>query len=97
MLMSLPPMIKELLNPDRYPEPTTSVKLIQTHISFVLLTDNYVYKIKKTVNFGFLDFTSMDKRHFFCQQEIELNRRLAGRSAARGKISFVRRGGLRSM
>ncbi|MBE9537319.1 MAG: phosphotransferase [Proteobacteria bacterium] len=75
--MSLPLMIKELLNPDRYPEPTTSVELSQTHISFVLLTDHYVYKIKKPVDFGFLDFTSIDKRRFYCQQEVELNRRLA--------------------
>jgi len=75
--MSLPLMIKELLNPDRYPEPTTSVELRQTHISFVLITDHHVYKIKKPVDFGFLDFTSLDRRRFYCLQELELNRRLA--------------------
>jgi len=75
--MSLPLMIQELLNPERYPEPTTGVELSQTHISFVFLSDNYVYKIKKPVDFGFLDFTSIDKRRFYCRQEVELNRRLA--------------------
>jgi aminoglycoside phosphotransferase family enzyme len=45
-------------------------------MSFILLTGEYVYKIKKPVNLGYLDYTTLDKRHFFCQQELELNRRL---------------------
>jgi aminoglycoside phosphotransferase family enzyme len=45
-------------------------------MSFVLLTGEYVYKIKKPVNLGYLDYTTLEKRHFFCRQELELNRRL---------------------
>jgi len=45
-------------------------------MSFILLTGEYVYKIKKPVNLGYLDYTTLEKRHFFCQQELELNRRL---------------------
>ncbi|HCW08452.1 MAG TPA: gluconokinase [Cytophagales bacterium] len=52
------------------------MELIQTHISFVFLTKNFVYKMKKAVNFGFLDFSTLDKRHFYCVKELELNRRL---------------------
>ncbi len=51
--------------------------MVQTHISAIFLTGNYVYKIKKPVNFGFLDFTTLEKRKFYCQQEVELNRRLS--------------------
>ena len=49
---------------------------MQTHISFVFLTKNFVYKMKKAVNFGFLDFSTLEKRRFFCEKEFELNRRL---------------------
>jgi aminoglycoside phosphotransferase family enzyme len=45
-------------------------------MSFILLTGEYVYKIKKPVNLGYLDYTTLEKRHFFCHQELELNRRL---------------------
>jgi len=45
-------------------------------MSFIFLTGEYVYKIKKPVNLGYLDYTTLEKRHFFCQQELELNRRL---------------------
>ena len=66
-----------LLRPSAYPHPVKDIKLIQTHISWVFLTGDFVYKIKKPVNFGFLDFTSLEKRYFFCQEEIRLNRRLS--------------------
>jgi aminoglycoside phosphotransferase family enzyme len=49
---------------------------VQTHISFVFLTKRFVYKVKKAVDFGFLDFTTLEKRRFFCEKELELNRRL---------------------
>lgn len=75
--MTLPAMIKDLMKQDAYPEPPGKIELVQTHISFVILTDRYAYKIKKPVNFGFLDFTSLDKRFFYCQQEVDLNRRLS--------------------
>ena len=69
--------IKNMLNPDTYPHPTRNIVLIETHISWVLLTGDFAYKIKKPVNFGFLDFSTLEKRHDFCNRELELNRRLA--------------------
>ncbi|MDO8663578.1 MAG: phosphotransferase [Candidatus Wildermuthbacteria bacterium] len=51
--------------------------VIQTHISQVFLTGKYAYKIKKPVNFGFLDFSTLKKRKFYCEQELKLNRRLS--------------------
>ncbi len=69
-------VVKALLQPDAYLEETGNIELVQTHISFVFLTKNYVYKVKKAVNFGFLDFSTLDKRRFFCEKELELNRRL---------------------
>jgi aminoglycoside phosphotransferase family enzyme len=70
-------MIDDLLNPLALPDKTESVFLIQTHISMVIVSDHFVYKIKKPVNFGFLDFTTLEKRRHFCEQEVKLNRRLS--------------------
>lgn len=53
------------------------VRLLETHISWVLLAGRYAYKIKKAVNLGFLDFSTLQARHFYCKEEIRLNRRLA--------------------
>jgi aminoglycoside phosphotransferase family enzyme/predicted kinase len=53
------------------------VRVIQTHISWVFITSPFVFKVKKPVNLGFLDFSTLDKRCYFCQREVELNRRLA--------------------
>jgi aminoglycoside phosphotransferase family enzyme len=72
----LPTFIQALLKPEVYPHKAQEVKLVQTHISFVLLAGDFVYKIKKPVDFGFLDFTSLDKRQHFCAEELQLNRRL---------------------
>ncbi len=72
----LPKMVQALLDPRAYPETTKQVELVQTQMSFAFLTDNYVYKIKKPVNLGYLDYTTFEKRHFYCHREIELNRRL---------------------
>ena len=66
-----------LLAPAAYPHPVTSVTLIETHISWVFLTGDYVYKVKKPVNFGFLDFSSLERRRHFCEEEVRLNRRFA--------------------
>src|SRR5947199_4823031 len=52
------------------------VRPIQTHISWVFIAPPFVFKVKKPVNFGFLDFSSLEKRRHFCQREVELNRRL---------------------
>jgi aminoglycoside phosphotransferase family enzyme/predicted kinase len=60
-----------------YDHELDSVRLIETHISWVLLTGRYAYKIKKPVRFGFLDFSTLEQRQFFCSEEIRLNRRLA--------------------
>jgi aminoglycoside phosphotransferase family enzyme/predicted kinase len=65
------------MNKSAYPEPTDKVELVQTHISYVFLTDNFVYKVKKPVNFGFLDFSTLEKRKHYCEKEVELNRRLS--------------------
>ncbi len=73
----LPELVQALLNPKAYPEtPPQGIELVQTQMSFVFLTDDYVYKVKKSVNLGYLDYTTLDKRHFYCQREVELNRRL---------------------
>jgi uncharacterized protein len=69
-------VIEGLKQPQAYPEKTNVVDLVQTHISYVFLTENFVYKIKKAVNFGFLDFSTLEKRRFFCEQELEINKRL---------------------
>lgn len=69
-------IVQALLQPNAYPEETGPIELIQTHISFVFLTKNHVYKVKKAVNFGFLDFSSLPKRRIYCQKELDLNRRL---------------------
>ena len=60
-----------------YPYRADSVELRQTHISYVLLAGDYVYKVKKPVRFTFLDYSSLEKRRHFCHEEIRLNRRLA--------------------
>ena len=73
----LPEMIKALLDPSARPLDPGSAELRQTHVSYLLFTKEFVYKIKKPVNFGFLDFTSLDKRRFYCDEEVRLNRRLA--------------------
>lgn len=72
----LPELVKALLEPEAYPETPGQIELVQTQMSFVFLTDEYVYKVKKPVDLGYLDYTTLDKRLFFCQQEIKLNRRL---------------------
>ncbi len=73
---ALPSLIQHMLQPEFYDHPVQSVQIIQTHISFVLLTGEIAYKVKKPIRFGFLDFTTLEKRHYFCQEELRLNRRL---------------------
>lgn len=69
-------LITALQNPALYPHPVDAFSVIETHISWVLLTGPYAYKIKKPVNFGFLDFTSLDAREHFCGEELRLNQRM---------------------
>ena len=70
-------LVQALRDAARYPHPVASVTLVETHISYVLLTGRFAYKIKKAVNFGFLDFSTLEKRRRFCAEELRLNRRLA--------------------
>jgi len=70
-------LIKALSQSRAYEHEITAVSIIETHISWVLLTGQYAYKIKKPVNFGFLDFSTLEKRRLFCYEELRLNRRLA--------------------
>ncbi len=70
-------MIHALQSPMCYGHPVQSVDLMETHISWVLLTGDYAYKIKKPVDFGFVNFSTLDRRKFFCEEELRLNGRLA--------------------
>lgn len=75
--MTQPNLLDSMTNPNFYPHKPDAVELIQTHISYVFIAGDIVYKVKKPVNFGFLDFTSLDKRKFYCDEELRLNKRLA--------------------
>lgn len=70
-------LLNALQNPALFDHPVSGFTLMETHISWVLLTGDYVYKIKKPVNFGFLDYSSLEQRAYFCAEELRLNRRLA--------------------
>jgi hypothetical protein len=69
-------LVAALLDPAAYPEPTAAVALVQTHISWVFLTDRHAYKVKKPVDLGFLNFTTLRRRHHYLLEELTLNRRL---------------------
>jgi aminoglycoside phosphotransferase family enzyme/predicted kinase len=70
-------LIQHLQAAECYPHATSSFEVFETHISYVILTGEYVYKYKKPVDLGFLDFSTLEKRKFFCEEELRLNRRLA--------------------
>ena len=69
--------INNMLSAKVYDHPVSQIELVETHISWVVLTGDYAYKMKKPVDFGFLDFSTLEKRHYCCNQELRLNRRLA--------------------
>ena len=69
--------VQGLKNPECYFHSVEQVKLIETHISWVVLTGCYAYKIKKPVKYSFVDFSTLEKRRWFCEEEVRLNRRLA--------------------
>jgi len=71
-----PALVKALLKPETYSNHPQKVELVQTQMSFLFLTGDYAYKVKKPVDLGYLDYTTLEKRRFFCRQEMELNRRL---------------------
>lgn len=70
-------LVAGLLKPGACDHPVDAPELIETHISWVILTGNYAYKIKKPVDLGFVDFSTLAKRHHYCTEEVRLNRRLA--------------------
>ena len=73
---NLPELLQQMLLPEFYPHPVTiPIQLIQTHVSWVLLTGDFAYKLKKPVNFGFLDYSTVANRQYFCEAEIRLNQR----------------------
>ena len=75
--MTHPKLVETMSRPEFYPHRPETVELIQTHISFIFIAGEDVYKVKKDVDFGFLDFTSLKKRKHHCLEELRLNRRLA--------------------
>jgi len=76
-ILELPQIIEALSRPEAYPERPPAVQVIETHISVVFLLGQHVYKIKKPVDLGFLDFSTLEKRKFYCHEEVRLNRRLS--------------------
>lgn len=76
MLLSDSDFAEAMMRPETYGG-GNRVEKIETHISRVFLVGDYVYKVKKPVNFGFLDFTTPEKRKLFCEREVEINRRLS--------------------
>lgn len=70
-------LIASLQNPNIYPHRVTQIDVIETHLSWVILTGDYAYKIKKPLNLGFQDFSTLEKRHYYCELEISLNQLLA--------------------
>ena len=67
-------IFEKLKNPEFYRSNVDSIDVLQTHISFIVLTGKYAHKIKKPVNFGFLDFSTLEKRKYFCEEENEVIR-----------------------
>ncbi|MGB5309222.1 MAG: hypothetical protein WBN45_09985, partial [Arenicellales bacterium] len=72
-------LINALLKPEAYKHPVDKIELLETHISWVILTGDFAYKIKKPVDFGFLDFSTLEKRRYFCEEELRLNQRFAAK------------------
>jgi aminoglycoside phosphotransferase family enzyme/predicted kinase len=70
-------LVQSLLKADFLNTSEKPPRLIETHISSVIVTESYVYKIKKPLNLGFLDFSTLQKRQFYCEEELRLNQRLS--------------------
>jgi len=77
MHKEMPAHIQAFFRPEAYPHSVDHIEMIQTHASWVFLTGAYAYKFKKPVNFGFMDFSTLSKRCYYCEQELKLNRRHA--------------------
>lgn len=88
----MPPLIQALLRPEAYSHPADNLRVHETHISWVILAGLFAYKMKKHVNFGFLDFSSLEQRRADCEAEVRLNRRLCP-DVYRGVVDIVERDG----
>lgn len=91
-------LIKALQKNSPYPHTVAGVELVQTHISWLFLTGEFAYKVKKAVNFEFLDFSTLAKRKYYCEEELRLNRRFSndlylGVVPITGSVDFPRVGG----
>jgi hypothetical protein len=80
-MLTQPAITKEMLeamqNPRTYDEKVDAIRMLQTHISWIFLTGRFAYKVKKPVDFGFLDFTTLEKRKRLCGRELEINRKFS--------------------
>ena len=99
MPRSMPWLVAALREPDVYPHPVDRVELVETHISWVFLAGERVYKVKKPVDLGFLDFRTLRQRRHFSREEVRLNRRLApdtylGVIELKGSRPHIRIGGV---
>ena len=88
---ALPPLVQGLLSPEAYPHRPAEVELRQTHISYLFFAGEYVYKVKKPLDLGFLDYSTLEKRRAMCEAEVVLNRRLCER-AYLGTVPIVEQG-----
>ena len=70
-------LLRTLSDAGRFDHPVEAFEILETHISYVLLTGPYAYKFKKAVDFGFVNFNTLERRKYYCEQELRLNRRLA--------------------
>jgi uncharacterized protein len=73
----LPDLIEAMKHGDFYPHPAKNIQFLQTHISYVFLAGDYAYKIKKELDLGFLNYSTLSVRKYYCEKELQLNRRFA--------------------
>ncbi|MBR9922822.1 MAG: AAA family ATPase [Bacteroidetes bacterium] len=74
--MTTTPQIWEIIRRKAFPDTAKNPSMVETHASWVILSDHFAFKIKKPVHFSFMDFSTLEKRKYFCEEEIRLNRRL---------------------
>jgi len=91
-------LVETLLEQDILGHKAAAPQLIETHTAWIILTGEFAWKIKKPVNFGFLDYSTLEKRHFYCDEEVRLNRRFAPQIyldvvAISGSVEYPRPGG----
>ena len=75
-MITLDAKIAFLLQPASYPEHVYRIETVETHMSWIFLTEQHAYKLKKPVDYGIPDFSTIEARRFFCEEEVRLNRRL---------------------